>query len=568
MRKAYSLFILGFFLTSFSFAQSQLTLYQLNGQLPQSNQINAGLFPEYKVSIGLPVLSSTYFSFNGGKLSFNNAFTRSSDDSLHFDPQKLADKLDENNRIEVNANTQLFYLGLRLKKNYFSLGLNERVEGGIAYPKTFIQLLASGNGASLGKVLAFDNFGFRAQAYHELSVGYGRDVTEKLSIGIRAKFLSGVVGVDVENISAALLTTTDSLYLQTSAFNITTAGFDAFDNGGDIFKAATAFKNPGFAIDLGAHYWITNKIRVSLAINDLGVINWKNDTRQLQFSEVKYSFEGIDFISAIDQNNNSDLFTQETDSLGRLFRPDTVEGRGYKTQLAPAFYAGGSYHLGKMHTFGAMIYGDVFKGTFKPAFGLSYNLELGHIWTIGVNASYRNGSFNNFGIGTALTLGPFQIYALTESVASLSNIADAQFIDGRVGINLVFGKLNKTTKTKNPKKYKQDKKTPAPSPAVMVLSESVVTVQKGLAEDELNEGFYVVIASFPTSDEAAHYSQQLLDEGYAALNGFQSEKEKYYVYLMYFPNDGNMAIEKKNELKNSFAPGMEKPWVLWVKDEK
>ncbi len=110
MKKVYFLSLIGLFLTSFSLAQSQLTLYQLNGQLPQSNQINAGLFPKYKVSIGLPVLSSTYVSVNGGKLSFNNAFTRSSDDSLHFDPQKLADNLDENNRIEINANTQLFYL--------------------------------------------------------------------------------------------------------------------------------------------------------------------------------------------------------------------------------------------------------------------------------------------------------------------------------------------------------------------------------------------------------------------------------------------------------------------------
>ena len=69
-----------------------------------------------------------------------------------------------------------------------------------------------------------------------------------------------------------------------------------------------------------------------------------------------------------------------------------------KTKLSPKIYAGASYHLGKHHTFGALLYGDFFKGTFKPAFGLSYNLELGHIWTVGINASYRNSSFNNIGI--------------------------------------------------------------------------------------------------------------------------------------------------------------------------
>jgi Family of unknown function (DUF5723) len=569
MKKVYFLFLFGVLFNTFSIAQSQLTLYQLNAQLPQANQVNAGLFPEYKISVGLPVLSSSYVSVNSGKLTYNRAFTRTADDSLRFDPQRLANNLDENNRLEVNANTQLFYLGLRLKKNYFSIGLNERVEGGITYPKTFVQLLGSGNGAYIGEMLKFDNFGFRAQAYHELSFGYGRDITEKLSVGVRAKFLSGVVGIDVDNISAALLTTTDSLYLQTPAFNINSSGLDLIDGTTDIFKAATAFNNPGFAIDLGAHYWITDEIRVSLAVNDLGAINWKDDTRQLQFDEVKYSFKGVDFISAIDKNNQADLFSQETDSLGRLFRPDTVEGIAYKTRLAPKIYAGGTYHLGKYHTFGALFYGDVFKGTFKPAFGLSYNLQLGHIWTIGVNASYRNGTFNNFGLGTTLTLGPVQIYALTESVTALTKLSDARFVDGRVGINLVFGRLNRPQKTKREKERKAKKPKPPPEtiePSV-ALTESVTTAIMGSADDELAQGFYVVIASFNTDDESMKYNMQLLDEGYAALSGYQSEKEKYFVYLMYFPEDGNKAIAKKNDLTNSFAPGLDKPWVLWVKEE-
>ncbi|RLD19774.1 MAG: hypothetical protein DRI71_11310, partial [Bacteroidetes bacterium] len=295
MRKLYFLLICSLLISSASLAQSQLMLYQLNSRLPQSNMINPGLFPDYKLSIGLPVLSSTYVSANSGQLTFNNAFTRSADDSLHFNPQQLADNLDENNRIEINSNVQLFYLGLKVKKNYFSISLNERVEAGITYPKTFVQLLAAGNGAYEGQLLAFDGLGFRAQAYHELAVGYGRDITDKLSIGVRAKFLSGVAGIDVEDISAGLLTSTDSLHLYSSAFNINMAGYDLIDGSGDIFKSATAFKNKGFALDVGAHYWISDKLRVSMAVNDIGAINWEDGTRQLQFDEVKYSFTGVNF---------------------------------------------------------------------------------------------------------------------------------------------------------------------------------------------------------------------------------------------------------------------------------
>ena len=528
--------------------------------------INPGLFPDYKVTVGLPVLSSSYFSANTGKISFNNAFSRSADNSLHFNPQQLADNLDENNRIEINSNVQLFYLGFKMKKNHLSLSLTERVEAGITYPKTFVELLAAGNGAFEGKILAFDGLGLRAQAYHELAVGYGRDITDKLSIGVRAKFLSGVASIDVEDISAGLLTSTDSLYLYSSAFNINMAGYDLFEGDGDIFKSATAFKNKGFALDIGAQYWITDNLQVSMAVNDLGSINWDSGTKQLQFDEVKYSFTGIDFIDVIDQNNDEDILGQEADSLGGLFTPEEVEGIGFKTQLSPKFYAGASYHLGKNHTFGATFYGDAFKGTFNPAFGLSYNLQLGHIWTIGVNASYKNKSFGNIGIGTTLTLGPIQLYALTESVTALTRWEDARVIDARDGMNLVFGKLDKPKKSARQPKQKESKPEVAVVVAADALTEPVTSAVIGTALDELDLGYYIVIAAFDSKEEADTYNLTLIDEGYAALSGYQSEKEKYYTYLMYFADNGNEAIEKKNAMANSLGPGLEKPWVLLVKE--
>ena len=299
---------------------------------------------------------------------------------------------------------------------------------------------------------------------------------------------------------------------------------------------------------------------VSMEVNDIGSINWDNGTRQIQFDEVNYSFTGIDFMDVIDQNSDPDLLTQELDSLQELFEPDTVNGISYKTKLSPKFYAGASYHVGKHHTFGATFYGDVFKGTFNPAFGLSYNLQLGHIWTIGINASYRNSSFNNIGIGTTLTLGPVQLYALTENVTALTGPADARVLDARVGMNLVFGKLKK------PKKKQQ--KDLDPEPVVLLdtaaLTEPVVSAIIGTTDDELAVGFYVIIAGIDSKEEAEMYNLRLLEEGYAALSGYQSEHDKYYTYLMYSPDDGNKVIEKKNDLKESFAPGLVKPWVLWV----
>lgn len=577
MRKYYLLF-LAIILNTGLFAQSQFTLYQLNSSLPQSNMVNAGLFPEYKVTIGLPVLSSVYISSDFGGLSHQKITANSFDDPNYF--SKLASNLDENNKIAVNGDVQLLSFTLRLKKNFFSLSLSERVEWGIAYPKSLIlglDELYSLNANPLGsltsnnKLIAFNKLGFRAQLFHEMAIGYGREITDKLSIGVRAKFLSGIVSIDVDNIGAALHISTDSITMYSNAFNINTAGLGLFTDDDDIFKAATAFNNTGFALDIGAHYWITDKLRVSLAVNDMGAINWKNDTKQYQFDEVNYTFfDGIDLISIITQDNPLGSLSLETDSLQNLYDPDTVAGIAYKTRLSPKIYAGGSYHLGKHHTFGAMLYGDVFKGSFKPAFGLSYNLQLGHIWTIGINGSYRNNSFKNLGLGTTLTLGSFQIYAITENITGFSNFTEARFVDFRFGINLVFGKLKKTKKTvkKKEKAPVINDSEPVAVSTNIALSEPVITAIAGTSEDELSPGFYVVIASFNTKEESAEYNWQLQNEGYAALSGYQSERDQYYTYLIYTADDGNRAIEKKNDLKESFAPGLDIPWVLWVKDEQ
>ena len=565
MKKYYFLILAGIIFNSGLLAQSQFTLYQLNAQLPQANIVNAGILPNYKVTVGLPVISSIYTSNDFGELSFNRIFNRDDNDSLYYSPKQLEGYLDENNHLSINAADQLIYLGLRLKKNFFSLSLTERVEGGISYPKSLIRLSYLGDGTGLGELFAVDGLGIRAQVFHELAIGYGREFNNKLSIGVKAKFLSGIASVDAEKIGGSLLIGFDSLYLYTPAFNVNTAGTDLVTGDGDIWQAATAFNNFGFAIDLGAHYRITEKLNVSVALNDLGSINWQNDTRQLQFPEVRYSYSGMDLVSAINNNEVDALFKQETDSLINLFAPDSVEGIGYTTKLSPKFYAAASYNLGKLHTIGAMLYGDVFKESFKPAFGFSYNLQLGHVWTIGVNASYRNQSFKNFGLGTTLTLGAFQIYVLTDNITAAIHPTDARFVDVRFGVNLVFGRLNKEQKNKKETVSTAATQEMDGSKAALALSEPVTNALMGSGPDEMDSGFYVVIATFNSAAESNKYSMQLLDEGYAALSGYQSEKERHYIYLMYYPEDGNKAIEKKNNLIDSFAPGLEIPWVLWVR---
>lgn len=562
-------------ITKVSFCQSELMLYQLNGTLPESISVNPALFPEYKFSLGLPGISSTYVSVKSGRVSFDNLFA-SSGDSLHFNPGQFAGRLDKKNRFDVNSTTQLFLFGVRVRRNFFSVGLNERISGNATYPKSLIQLLAEGNGAKnlVNRLNTLENINMRLSAYHELAFGYGRELTGRLTLGIRIKYLSGVTNLDLSHVHGNYLTNMDSIYLSSQPFVFNTSGKGLFDGSADVLNTITNFKNHGLAIDLGGKYWITPDIEVSASLLDLGQINWKNDTEGFSFNKVVYAFKGLDLLNLVKTNPVG--LNNELDSIKGLYDPTSLKNNSYKSKLTGKFYLSGAYHLGKIHTFSTTFYGDVFKSTFNPAMSLAYTLKLGRIWTVGINGSYQNKSFTNLGMGTSLNLGAFQLYFVTEDMVSLTRLNKAKNIDARVGINLVFGRVKKREwgrklKTEGTLPQEEDsllvqpeQMTDSSTVALSANNPDIISVQRGDNELELEAGYYVVIASFIDKSEVDDYILRLTNEGYAAQFGYQSVLGKYLVYLMNFPNDRQRAIDKKNELSKSFGPGLEPPWVLQV----
>jgi len=165
-----------------SFSQSQIPLHQLNPTVAQANQLNPALFPGYKVIIGLPVISSTYFSFNTDNTSFRDIFSvRQADDSLQFDTDKFLNSLKDVNRIDFDSEIALFYLGIRTKKNYLSLAVNEKIGGSFTYGKEAVEWVLRGpaHPNNQNKNFTFDDFSGRISYYHEVALGFGREISRK-----------------------------------------------------------------------------------------------------------------------------------------------------------------------------------------------------------------------------------------------------------------------------------------------------------------------------------------------------------------------------------------------------
>jgi hypothetical protein len=574
------------------YGQGEFSLYNLHRTVPQAQQLNPAFAPGAKVVVGLPVLSSTRLNLDAGPLSFNNIFTATSEDILSVDFDKVAGQLKNRNNLSVNADVQLFFLGLNFGRNHFSLGVNERVNSWMVYSKDLAQLAIYGNGdeRTFGRDIVLDDLFLNQNMYHEIALGYGRDISDKLSVGARIKVLFGVLNAQTEDLGGYFRTDNDSIHITNSSFALRYAGHGLFEEDADPLSMVQntlpfSNKNTGLAADIGVHYRITNRMSVSASVLDLGYINWKEDTRSYEFDNVTYSFKGFDLLDMVSNSDpDNDFIDNELDSLENLFTPGETEGIAYRSSLVTNFYTGFDFALADRHHVGANVFGRVANGSVTPEFGAYYNLEIGRIVNAVVNGSFRNGKLSSVGAGLSVNLGPVQIYGTTETVMAHFNPKAASMVDARVGINLTFGRkskeknkpLSEATVTDEPEEEAVEltvnsedqpddaqSNTMAPQPAASnavasteqeeqvweSLEESrEETVRQGSHEDEFQLGHYIVVGAFESRDNAVRYSNLLRGNGYDNEYGFLTEKEYYYVTV--YKNSGD--IEEARKVRNEF----------------
>ncbi|MBK3519688.1 hypothetical protein JIV24_20275 [Carboxylicivirga sp. N1Y132] len=118
------------------------------------------------------------------------------------------------------------------------------------------------------------------------------------------KYLMGIVASESEAIDGIAITNEDQIGIKHAAFSVYTAGNAYFEEGNDMVELLGNTlpgknNNTGWGIDFGANYIINKRLSVSAAVNDLGYINWKSDTKQYQFNPVDYSFEGFEVLQVI-----------------------------------------------------------------------------------------------------------------------------------------------------------------------------------------------------------------------------------------------------------------------------
>jgi hypothetical protein len=454
-------------------AQNSQVLYYMN--LPQNHMLNPALRPSNSVYIGLPVLSGFNLNINNNFVNFSDIFLKGQPkDSiisfLHpdYDVNKFLAKIKKRNSIEPETMIQLLGVGFSLGKDgYVFFDINDRIDGNIVLPGDLFKLALKGNEEFVGSKIDLSSLQGNIKYYREFGLGYSRNITDKLRIGIKGKLLFGIAAASIDNKSLGITVNEDyshtldanlavnmsgpvNVYMD-SKNNIDSIKFDdnRFKTRSGITDFFSGKKNMGLGMDIGATYDLTDRIVVSASITDLGFIRWKKDVTNLT-AKNQFEFSGLNMLDVINGTKTINQVGQDMlDSLKNAFVVSKSK-TAFTTYLPFGISLGGSYNVTKQFSVGMLSYSRVIGKQIREALTLSANINLGNALSTSLSYTAENHQYDNLGAGLAFRAGVAQFYLLTDRIPLMWNKiknnssnfilpANWNTFNLRLGMNFVFG---------------------------------------------------------------------------------------------------------------------------------
>jgi len=271
-------------------------------------------------------------------------------------------KLDSKNSLNLSNRISLFSLGIRSRKSFFSFDSSLKTSTNINLPYGLFDFMKN---AGKFQHYEINDLSAKINSRMEFALGYGRQISDRLSVGARVKLLVGIANIEASIDRMDIQMTEDKWSIQSqgtlkssSFMDIQTKGesgaeisdpsdkdlldFDSIEGAEGSFISGF-----GAAIDLGAEMEVIDGLKVSLAVNDLGLMSWKN-TITAQTSGKGWSFDGFDNVSFDGDKDNSlkNQFEDLTDDMADMFDFRRTEKDGsYSEMISATINAGVEYAL-------------------------------------------------------------------------------------------------------------------------------------------------------------------------------------------------------------------------------
>ncbi len=426
-------------------AQVDMTSHYMT-RLGQSSYENPAMIPQVRYHFSIPALSSIYFEAGNSGFHFDNVFDTRGDTSYLMLDDLIDNQLQDGNRLSVSYAHELVSVGITINGlTYFNFSVTERAGFTFVYPRMLFELPYKGNAAFLGEEVSFSPLFLQATHLREYALGMAWQEPGHWSAGIRAKVLFAKANVWTETADVTLLTAEEgydiTLRTQFAGHLALPPGIDL--NNGDESEGFTPedyflnTANWGLAIDLGGTYHINDDFSVNASVVDLGSINFQKNTYNFTAGPAEFTFEGVDgykYMNLSDEEREEEM-ERLLDSLEQMLDFASSEEH-YNMPLNTRFYVGGRYHLSNHQEVGALFRGQFYGGTFWPSFTASYNHNFGDVLSVSASYTAARNNYLNLGLGTALWLGPVQLYMVSDNWLAAFIPHRSRFFNLRLGLNI------------------------------------------------------------------------------------------------------------------------------------
>jgi hypothetical protein len=425
-------------------AQTGYTLYGLNG-VHQASALNPAFAPNAKVQIGLPGLSGTDLRFAHNGFAISDLVVIRPDDSLALDVDGMLGKLQDRNLISVDHRTEVFSIGIGGERGYLSATISERMHLRFGYPRDLMVLAWEGNGGRLlGQRANLDEFALDFTAFREYALGYSFKFNDRLTGGMRLKFLQGHFNTYTRSARLGLFTDATTYDLsfdgggEVNSSGIEELAANDFDVSElELDRLLFGMENRGMGIDLGVDWSPVERVRLSASLLDVGSITWRHNVRTYDAQDFIYTFSGVDVNQAL--VDSAEIFQNMLDSLETIIVTGE-RSENYRTPLNPRVFLTAGYDLSEKLRANVLFHGEVFKTSVLPTLAVSLDAQMGRWLAATVNWAYTQGSMNNVGLGLKLHGGPIQFYIVTDNVLTPflpQHVRSAQIM---FGLNLAIGR--------------------------------------------------------------------------------------------------------------------------------
>lgn len=404
----------------------------------QSSKTNPAYLSESKIVMGLPSLHLNYYNTSG---DFNQVIVDYIEEETTIKAgDALSNLSEEGNLLRGGSEVETLSFGYRLGDIQIGISHAQKTFVLMDYPQTLAKLFFEGNGQYVGQTIALDH-DIDMISYNEFALSSAKRYGN-LTVGVRAKYLTGIASATVVNNKISLNTDSDIYQLTlNSDYQLNTSSFINSDDLNNFnfawrdYRLKDVFtKNVGYAVDFGVTYEVNDKLKIAASVLDIGEIKWTENVNNYS-SKGASTYDGFDFAQF--STNDSISFNSALDTLENTFNFDNTNEE-YTTTLPTKFYLSASYQLNDMIRLAGAFYNENYKGQNYPMVAVGANAQITKLLAVGGTYSARKDSAFNLGLNFAIKLGPAQIYATADNILAVTKTYERSNANIRTGLNLLF----------------------------------------------------------------------------------------------------------------------------------